>query len=123
MTVIKDENIFKRLMFMTAIPKEMFWAYMAVQQSGIWNMMCVDPVVGRYHHSDTKEMIDAMDQAYMKFVVYTNADITQDEYVHVTKDHVRLIQHLYSDLYKAYGKDYPKNVVKIKLERSIKISV
>lgn len=118
-----EEDKFKRLMYMTAIPKEMFWAYMAVQQSGIWNMMCVHPIGRYYHNDDADEMINTMDQAYIKFVVYTNADITQDEYKHITKDHVRLIQHLYSDLYEAYGKDYPKNVVKIKLERNIKISV
>ena len=35
MTTMKNEDEFKRLMYMSAIPKEMFWAYMAVQQSGI----------------------------------------------------------------------------------------
>lgn len=118
------EDKFKRLLYMAVIPKEMFWAYMAVQQSGIWNMVCVHPMLGRYQTgSDPKEMIEAMDRAYMRFVVYTNADISQDEYKHITEDHVRLMQHLYTDLYDAYGKDYPKDVVNIKLERNVKISI
>ena len=123
MTAIKNEDQFKRLMYMSAIPKEMFWAYMAVQQSGIWNMMCVHPIFGRYHDGETKEMIQTMDQAYIKFVVYTNADISQSEYIHITIDHVRLIQHLYSDLYEAYGKEYPEGVVNIKIKRNVEISI
>ena len=39
------DDKFKNLIYMSAIPKEMFWAYMAVQQSGIWNMMCVHPII------------------------------------------------------------------------------
>ena len=64
-----------------------------------------------------------MDQAYIKFVVYTNADISQNEYVHITIDHVRLIQHLYSDLYEAYGKEYPEGVVNIKIKRNVEVSI
>ena len=124
MTTIKNEDQFKRLMYMSAIPKEMFWAYMAVQQSGIWNMMCVDPMLGRYQvGSDPDEMIKVMDDAYLRFVIYTNADISQSEYVHITRDHIILIQQLYKDLYEAYGKDYPEGVVNIKVKRNIEISV
>ena len=124
MTTIKNEDQFKRLMYMSAIPKEMFWAYEAVRRSGIWNMMCVDPMLGRYQvGSDPDEMIKAMDDAYLRFVIYTNADISQSEYVHITKDHIILIQQLYKDLYEAYGKDYPEGVVNIKVKRNIEISV
>lgn len=124
MTTIKNEDQFKRLMYMSAIPKEMFWAYMAVQQSGIWNMMCVNPMLGRYQvGSDPDEMIKVMDDAYLRFVIYTNADISQSEYVHITRDHIILIQQLYKDLYEAYGKDYPEGVVNIKVKRNIEISV
>ena len=124
MTTIKNEDQFKRLMYMSAIPKEMFWAYEAVRRSGIWNMMCVDPMLGRYQvGSDPDEMIKVMDDAYLRFVIYTNADISQSEYVHITRDHIRLIQHLYGDLYEAYGKDYPEGVVNIKVKRNIEISV
>ena len=124
MTAIKNEDKFKRLMYMSAIPKEMFWAYMAVQQSGIWNMLCIHPVLGRYQiNDDPKEMMQAMDDAYIRFVTYTNADITKDEYVHITRDHIILIQQLYKDLYEAYGKDYPEGVVNIKVKRNIEISM
>lgn len=123
MTTIKNEDQFKRLMYMSAIPKEMFWAYEAVRRSGIWNMMCVHPI-GRYQvGSDPDEMIKVMDDAYLRFVVYTNADISQSEYVHITRDHIILIQQLYKDLYEAYGKDYPEGVVNIKVKRNIEISV
>ena len=124
MTTIKNEDQFKRLMYMSAIPKEMFWAYEAVRRSGIWNMMCVDPMLGRYQvGSDPDEMIKVMDDAYLRFVIYTNADISQSEYVHITRDHIILIQQLYKDLYEAYGKDYPEGVVNIKVKRNIEISV
>lgn len=118
-----DEDYLKKLIYMSAIPKEMFWAYEAVRRSGIWNMFIVHPMFGRYHNGETKEMIQTMDQAYIKFVVYTNADISQSEYTHVTIDHVRLIQHLYKMLSKAYGKEYPEGVVNIKVKRSVDISI
>lgn len=118
------EDTLKKLMMMAAIPKEMFWAYEAVRRSGIWNMMCVDPMLGRYQvGSDPDEMIKVMDDAYLRFVIYTNADISQSEYVHITRDHIILIQQLYKDLYEAYGKDYPEGVVNIKVKRNIEISV
>ena len=119
MTTIKNEDEFKRLMYMSAIPKEMFWAYMAVQQSSIWNMMCILHQI----NDDPKEMMQAMDKAYIKFVTYTNTDITKDEYVHITRDHIKLMQYLYNDLYKAYGKDYPKGIVNIKVKRDVEISI
>ena len=123
MTTIKNEDQFKRLMYMSAIPKEMFWAYMAVQQSGIWNMMCVHPIFGRYHDGETDEMLEAMTKAYYKFIIYTGVDIEKEEYMHLTKDHIRLMQHLYGDLYEAYGKDYPKGVVNIKIKRNVEVSI
>ena len=123
MTAIKNEDEFKRLMYMSAIPKEMFWAYMAVQQSGIWNMMCVHPIGRYYNHSDPDEMLEAMTKAYYKFIIYTGVDIEKEEYMHLTKDHIRLMQHLYGDLYEAYGKDYPKGVVNISVDRKVKVDV
>lgn len=122
--MLKDIDTLKKLMMLNSIPKEMFWAYEAVRRSGIWNMICVHPMLGRYQTgSDPDEMIKVMDDAYLRFVIYTNADIEQDKYKHITKDHVRLIQKLYDDLYKLYGKDYPEEVVNIKREQKISISI
>ena len=118
-----NENTLKRWMMMSAIPKEMFWAYMAVQRSGIWNMMCVHPIGRYYNDSDPDEMLEAMTKAYYKFIIYTGVDFEKDEYKHLSKDHVRLIQHLYSDLYEAYGRSYPEGVVNITVDRKVKVSV
>lgn len=122
--MLEDIDTLKKLMMMNMISKEMFWAYEAVRRSGIWNMLCVNPMLGRYQvGSDPDEMIKVMDDAYLRFVIYTNADIEQDKYKHITKDHVRLIQELYTDLYKEYGKDYPEGIVNITRECKVKISI
>lgn len=122
--MFKDIDPLKKLMMMNMIPKEMFWAYEAVRRSGIWNMICVHPMLGRYQvGSDPDEMIKVMDDAYLRFVIHTNADIEQDKYKHITKDHVRLIQKFYTDLYEEYGKDYSEGIVNITCERKVKISI
>lgn len=117
------EDTLKRWMMMAAIPKEMFWAYEAVRRSGIWNMMCIHFVGRYYNHSDSDEMMEAMTQAYYKFIVYTGVDFKKEEYKQLTKDHAKLIQHLYSDLDEAYGRSYPEGVVNITVDRKVKVSV
>ena len=46
--MLKDIDTLKKLMMLNSIPKEMFWAYEAVRRSGIWNMICIHPMLGRY---------------------------------------------------------------------------
>ena len=124
---MNDETDIQKLIYALAIPKEMFWAYESVRQSGIYNMLCIDPRLGRYQSgSDPKEMIQVMDDIYIKYCVYTEIDLdnpkNQEIYKHITKDHVRLIQHCYSELRDAYGMP-PEGLVSIKREIKTTITI
>lgn len=121
--MFKDIDLLKKLMMMNMIPKEMFWAYEAVRRSGIWNMLCFHHIGMYYNHSDADECLNAMTLAYYKFIEYTNIDFESKGYQKLSKNHVRLIQELYTDLYKEYGKDYPEGIVNIRCERKIKVSI
>lgn len=103
------------------IPVEMYWAYEAVRQSGLYNMLCFHPVVGRYSSNDPKECLDIMDKIYVKLCAYNNANIEDKQYVHMTKDHVKIIQELYSTLAEYY-EPLPEGIVTLKKEVSTKFS-
>lgn len=118
MSELKQE--FQRMAMALSIPKEMFWAYEIIRQSGHWNMLCIDPMLGRYQTgSDPTEMMQVMDDIYIKYCVYTEVDLddpkNQEIYKHVTKDHIRLIQYCYSELRDAYGMP-PEGIVNLKRE-------
>ena len=100
------------VMLFTYIPKEMYWGYEAVRQSGIYNMMCFHPIAGRYNDTNPNEVLNVIDNAYIRFCNYTNADISDKIYVHVTLAHIQLIQKYYKTLL-TYYESMPNNVVKI----------
>jgi len=112
----------QKIMIMSRIPKEMFWAYESVRQSGLYNMCCIIPAVGRYAETSFNEMLKLMDDVYIRYCVYNEVDLddanNKDIYKHVTLYHARLIQELYSDLLELHGMP-PKDVVKIKKEIKI----
>lgn len=93
------------------IPQEMVWAYESVRESGIWNMNCFHPSLGRYA-GDADECLKVMDEAYLRFCAYTHADLSDKKYVHMTKDHVRCIQQCYDICSKSYPPK-PEGVVNV----------
>lgn len=99
------------------IPIEMYWAYEAVRQSGLFNMFCFHPVVGRYSSGDSnpKECLKVMDDIYVRFCAYNNANIEEKQYVHMTRDHIKLIQEIYPTLQEYYD-PMPEGVVNLKRE-------
>jgi hypothetical protein len=123
--MLKDIDNLRKLMMMNMIPKEMFWAYESVRQSGLYNMCCIIPSVGRYAETSFSEMIKLMDDVYIRYCAYNEVDLddanNKDIYKHVTLDHARLIQELYSDLLEAHGMP-PKDVVKIKKNVEINLT-
>ena len=124
MSELKEQ--FQKMAMALSIPKEMYWAYETVRQSGHWNMLCIDPRLGCYQSgSDPKEMIQVMDDIYIRYCVYTKVDLddpkNQEIYKHITKDHVRLIQHCYSELIDAYGMP-PEGIVNIKRQTRVELT-
>jgi len=120
--MLKDIDTLKKLMMLNSIPREMFWAYEAVRRSGIWNMLCFDPLFCRYCiDSNPKEAFEAMERAYYKFIEYTEVDFEALEYKKLSKDHIKIMQQMYGDLADAYLKDYPEGVVNITLERKVSV--
>ena len=116
---------FQKMAMALSIPKEMFWAYESVRQSGLWNMLCVNPRLGRYQSgSDPKEMIQVMDDIYIRYCVYSKVDLddpkNQEIYKHITNDHVLLIQHCYNELRDAYGMP-PEGICNIK--KKVKVDI
>jgi hypothetical protein len=106
----------------TCIPQEMYWAYESIRRSGIWNMLCVHPMLGRYQSGDNpEEMIKAMDDVYIRYCVKTNANISDPKYKHITRDLVLLIQECYEELHDVYK--LPKELIKVKIEKEVKISI
>ena len=103
----------KELVYASMIPKEMFWAYEAVRQSGLYNMCCIKMPMTSNNTSDRKEMLSIMDDCYIRYCVYNNADISKPEYKHITADHILLIQRLYNLLLESYGLT-PKGICEIK---------
>ena len=106
------------------IPQEMYWAYEAVRQSGLYNMFCFHPLMNRYSCSDSNpdECLKVMDDVYVKFCAYNDVDISQPQYVHMTKDHVKLIQGIYVHLQRYYS-PMPEGVVEIKKTVTTHISI
>ena len=106
------------------IPQEMYWAYEAVRRSGLYNMFCFHPLMNRYSCSDSNpdECLKVMDEIYVKFCAYNNVDISQPQYVHMTKDHVKLIQGIYGRLQEYYD-PMPEGVVEIKKTVTTNISI
>lgn len=120
----KDGEYMRKLaIIVDCIPVEMYWAYEAVRQSGIWNMFCLNPVFARYTNDSQSgnEVVKTMDEIYIRFCCYTNADISQPGYNHMTKDHARLIQELYDVLQEVYD-EMPKDVVNITKKVTTSIS-
>ena len=109
----------EKTIIMSVIPKEMFWAYESVRQSGLYNMLCIRIPSAVNCNTDRKELIQLIDDIYIKYCAYTKVDLEDSEnqkiYKHVTADHVRLIQHCYNELTNAYGMP-PEGVVSIKRE-------
>lgn len=113
-------NNMKSLLYSSMIPKEMFWGYEAVRQSGLYNMCCIQFPMVCNNHSDRSELKNIIDECYIRYCTYTNADITKAEYKHVTYDHIFLIQRHYNLLLESYGLP-PDNVVNIKRETTVTI--
>ena len=117
MSELKQE--FQRMAMALSIPKEMFWAYETVRQSGIYNMLCIRIPSTSNCNADRQELIKLIDDVYIKYCVYTNVDLNDPEnqkiYKHVTADHILLIQHCYDELRNAYDLP-PEGVVNIKRE-------
>lgn len=103
------------------IPKEMYWAYEAVRRSGLYDMACFHPSLGRYAERNVDEVLQLMDEVYIKFCAYTNADISKPEYKHITTAHVRFMQHIYGQLLEYYD-PMPEGVVNIKKETKVTFS-
>ena len=111
---MKGENDeLKELALASLIPKEMFWGYEAVRQSGLYNMFCVSIPSVSNNTNDKRELISAMDECYIRYCIHSNADITKDEYKHVTSDHVLIIQKCYELLLESYGLP-PKGICEVK---------
>ena len=106
------------------IPQEMYWAYEAVRRTGLYNMFCFHPLMNRYSCGDSNpdECLKVMDEVYIKFCAYNNVDISQPQYIHMTKDHVKLIQGIYARLQKYYN-PMPEGVVEIKKTVTTNISI
>ena len=117
-----NDNEIQRLIYATAIPKEMFWAYESVRQSGLYNMFCIRMPVTSNSSTDRKELIQLIDDVFIKYCAYTNADISKKEYKHVTSNHVLLIQHVYNELLDAYSLP-PQGVVNIQKKTTTTISI
>lgn len=113
-------ELIKQGVVLDNIPEEMYWAYETVRQSGIYNMLIFHPIMGRYAESNKDEALKVMDDIYVKYCAYTNANIEESKYVHMTVDHVRAIQECYS-LCKDYFKPVPEGVINLKRKVSIDI--
>lgn len=103
------------------IPQEMFWAYEVIRKSGMYNMVCFHPVVGRYA-DDMDECLSIMDDIYIRLCCINNVELPNPKYVHMTKNHVRAIQQCYSMLYECYGVNIPKEISEIKIKKTTKFS-
>lgn len=119
---MNDETDIQKLIYALAIPKEMFWAYESVRQSGIYNMLCIRIPMAANLNTDRQELIQLIDDVYLKYCIYTNADISQKNYKHVTSNHVLLIQHCYDELLNAYSLP-PEGVVNIKKKVTTTITI
>lgn len=123
MSELKEQ--FQKMAMALSIPKEMYWAYESVRQSGIYNMCCTLPGVGRYAENNYNEMKQLMDDVYIRYCVYSQVDLDDPEnqkiYKHITLDHIRLIQHCYSELTDAYGMP-PEGVVNIKRQTKVELT-
>lgn len=117
-------NEIKKLIHASVIPKEMFWAYESVRQSGIYNMLCIRIPSTSNCNTDRQELIKLMDDIYIKYCVYNNVDLDDPEnqkiYKHVSANHILLIQHCYNELLNGYGMP-PKGIVNI--EHNVKTTV
>ena len=115
---------FQRMSMAFSIPKEMFWAYESVRQSGIYNMLCIRIPSTSNCNTDRQELIKLIDDVYIKYCVYNNVDLDDPEnqkiYKHVTADHILLIQYCYNELRDAYDLP-PEGVVNIK--RKVKTTI
>lgn len=122
---MKNDKLTRLAVIAEYIPKEMFWAYESVRQSGIWNMLCVNPRLGRYQSgSDPKEMIQVMDDIYIRYVAQNNVDVDDPKnkmYTHMQKEHVLFIQEAYGELYEFYG--LPDKIIEIKKEIKIETKI
>ena len=117
-----SDTVIQRLIYASAIPKEMFWAYESVRKSGLYNMFCIRMPMVVNSNNDRKELIQLIDDIFLKYCTYTNADISKKEYKHVTADHVLLIQHCYQELTDAYGLP-PDGIVNIQKKVTTTISI
>lgn len=63
--MLSGDDIRKLGMVLVAIPKEMFWAYESVRQSGHYNMAGI-----RFPFAEvnTEEMIRVMNEGYMEYI-------------------------------------------------------
>ena len=108
-----SDNAIQKLIYASAIPREMFWAYETVRKSGLYNMFCVSIPSVSNNSNDKRELISVMDECFIRYCVYSNADITKNEYKHVTSDHVLIIQKCYELLLESYGLP-PEGICEVK---------
>lgn len=101
------------------IPVEMFHAYEIVRRSGQWNMacfmrgMCVD---------NMHECLEFMDHIYIQLCMLNGVELPNPKYVHMTRDHVSVIQECYGTLSECYGTDIPERFQNIQIKKTVKLS-
>ena len=105
------------------IPIEMYWAYEAVRQSGLYNMNCLHPLMRKdLKNTTAKEFLNVMNRVYIKFCIYNKADVEGKQYKYITKDHITIIQQVYTYLQEYYD-PMLNNIVNIKKEIKEHISL
>ena len=106
---MKGDDLRKMACVLQVIPKEMFWAYESVRQSGIFNMNGFT-----WHMAETRvdECFEIMKQTYYQYIIRGNIDLDKVNMPHLTRNHVRFIQECYSVCKDGYG--IPDDLIEIK---------
>lgn len=120
---MKNDKLTRLAVIAEYIPKEMFWAYESVRQSGLWNMMMFHKMGRMYQtEADPKQVLEIMDDVYIRYVARNNVDLDDPKnkmYTHMQKEHVQFIQEAYGELYEFYG--LPDKIIEIKQETKYSI--
>lgn len=118
--MLSGDDIRKLGMVLIAIPKEMFWAYESVRQSGLYNM---DGIRFPFAEVHTREMIQVMNECYIEYLIRGNVDLEKEPKPQLTRDHILFIQLCYQQCMDSYSLPEPLLEIKRKVKTQTDIDI
>lgn len=116
--MLSGDDIRKLGMVLVAIPKEMFWAYESVRQSGHYNMAGIRFPLAEVN---TEEMIRVMNECYIEYLIRGNVDLEKEPKPKLTRDHILFIQLCYQQCLDSYS--LPEHLLEIKREVKVQTEI